>query len=301
MTLIKDEIFARMDEFSPAERKVARSLLADYPSAGLASAASLARTAGTSTPTVLRLIARLEMGGFSEFQACLRAEVSNQRNAPVTRAQQVARPDMEQSVFHRSIAQRTGLVERLYSTIPPAEFDRAVRVLSERPRSVLISGGYFSRHFAEVLAMQLDQLLPGVEFAPEPLSRNLGKYLALRKDSVVVLFDLRRYELASKQVAELAQKQGSTVIVITDEFLSPSAEHADIVLPVAVAGVPFDSFVGLTVLVDALVEGVFHEVGDRAISRMNQWEDQVRIHRAFHPDGYRNDEEGNQRSDDSDR
>ena len=45
-----------MDELSPAEKKVARSLLANYPSAGLASAAALAKAAGTSTPTVLRLV-----------------------------------------------------------------------------------------------------------------------------------------------------------------------------------------------------------------------------------------------------
>ena len=47
MTQIRDDVFARMDELSPAEKKVARSLLANYPSAGLASAATLARAAGT--------------------------------------------------------------------------------------------------------------------------------------------------------------------------------------------------------------------------------------------------------------
>lgn len=298
MAQIKDEIFARMDEFSPAERKVARSLLADYPSAGLASAASLARTAGTSTPTVLRLISRMDLGGFSEFQAQLRAEVSNQINAPVTRAQQVSRTGAGEGVFEQSIAQRVDLVERLNSTIPPAEFERAVAALSGKPRSVLVSGGYFSRNFAEVLAMQLDQLIPGVEYSPEPHGRNLGKYLALRKDCVVIVFDLRRYELASKQVVELARKQGSTVIVITDEFLSPSAENADIVLPIGVAGVPFDSFIGLTALADALVEGVFHKVGQRAIDRMSQWEEKVHIHRAFRSEENPNQTEGNRRSDD---
>jgi DNA-binding MurR/RpiR family transcriptional regulator len=49
---INDEIFARMDELSPAEKKVARALLSNYPSAGLDSAARLAKTAETSTPTV---------------------------------------------------------------------------------------------------------------------------------------------------------------------------------------------------------------------------------------------------------
>ena len=53
MTHIKDDVFARMDELTPAEKKVARSLLANYPSAGLASAATLARSAGTSSAWVM--------------------------------------------------------------------------------------------------------------------------------------------------------------------------------------------------------------------------------------------------------
>lgn len=286
---IKDEIFARMDELSPAERRAARALLADYPSAGLSSAASLARTAGTSTPTVLRLVSRLDISSFAEFQTRLRAEVSHQLNAPVHRAQQGSAPGMEESVFHRSITQRSELVGKLFSTVPPAEFERAVTALAGKPRSVMVSGGYFSRYLAEILAMQLDQLIPNVDFAVEPLSRDIGRYLALRKDSVAIVFDLRRYEQTNKEVAALARDQGATVIVITDEFLSPSAEDADIVLPVSVAGIPFDSFAGLIVLVEAIVEGVFHQVGERAIRRMRQWEEKVHIHRAFrasdYPDG----------------
>ena len=289
MMPIKDEIFAKMDQLSPAERKAARALLADYPSAGLASAASLARTAGTSTPTVLRLVSRMGISSYAEFQARLRADVSNQINSPVQRAQQIPGPGTEESVFQRSVAQRADLVARLQATVPPAEFDRAVRALADRPRSVMISGGYFSRLVAEMVAGQLDQLIPGVLFSADPLSRDIGKYLALRKDSVAIVFDLRRYELASKQVVQLARDQGATVILITDEFLSPSAEHADIVLPIAVDGIPFDSFAGLIVLVEALVEGVFHEVGEPAIARMRQWEENVHIHRAFraseHSDG----------------
>jgi len=39
---LRDEIFQRMDELTPAERKVARTLLARYPAAGLESTAALA-------------------------------------------------------------------------------------------------------------------------------------------------------------------------------------------------------------------------------------------------------------------
>jgi DNA-binding MurR/RpiR family transcriptional regulator len=71
------------------------------------------------------------------------------------------------------------------------------------------------------------------------------------------------------------------VLVITDEELSPAADDADVVLPSAVDGVPFDSFAGLVVLVEALVEGVFQRVGTAGLERMRQWEESVLIHRAF--------------------
>ena len=281
MIHIKDKIFSRMDTLSPSERKVARTLLASYPRAGLVSAAALAKAAGTSTPTVLRLVSRLDISSYPEFQSHLRDEIMHQLNSPSHRANHGTVESDGNTVFGRSVSQRKNLVERLFSTVPPPEFDRAVNLLAQEPRSVVISGGYFSRHIAEILALQLDQIMPGVDFAAEPLDHDIGKYLNLRKGSVVIVFDLRRYELVSKQVAALAKGQGATVIVVTDEELSPSADLADVVLPVAVEGMPFDSFAGLMVLVEVLVEAVFQQVGSKALKRMKLWEATVHIPRAF--------------------
>jgi DNA-binding MurR/RpiR family transcriptional regulator len=69
--------------------------------------------------------------------------------------------------------------------------------------------------------------------------------------------------------------------VITDEGLSPAADEADVVLPIAVDGTPFDSFAALLVLVESLVEGVFRRLGGAALDRMRQWEESVQIYRAF--------------------
>ncbi|NYJ06875.1 MurR/RpiR family transcriptional regulator [Petropleomorpha daqingensis] len=281
MSRIRDAIFDRMEELSPAEKKVARSLLADYPSAGLASAAALAKAAGTSTPTVLRLVTRLGMGGYPEFQELLRREVTEHMTSPVSRAAGRLASDGGDTLFQRSVALRVALVERLAESVPPSEFDAAVALLAAPCRNVVVSGGYFSRHMAQILALQLDQLVPDVRYAAEPLGRDIGSYLELGKDSAVVIFDLRRYELPAKGVAAMAKQRGASVVVITDEGLSPAADEADVVLPVAVDGTPFDSFAGLLVLVESLVEGVFQRRGEAALGRMRQWEESVQIHRAF--------------------
>jgi DNA-binding MurR/RpiR family transcriptional regulator len=279
---LRDEIFRRMDELTPAERKVARTLLARYPAAGLESTAALAAAAGTSKPTVLRLVARLGLGSYSAFQERLRAEVTRSMSAsPLSRARARRAAPSDDSVFLRAIEQRARLVARLQDTVPPGEIERAVSLLARRPKHVVISGGYFSRLIARMLAMQLDQLIPNVDYADEPLGADVSRYLRAGRDSVAIVFDLRRHELVSKEVVSMAKTCGASVVLITDESLSPSADEADIVLPVAVDGIPFDSFAAVLVLTESLVEAVFGCVGDAALERMADFERSMHINRAF--------------------
>ena len=279
---LRDEIFQRMDELTAAERKVARTLLARYPAAGLESTAALATAAGTSKPTVLRLVARLGFDSYRDFQERLRAEVTRSMSAsPLSRARARRAPPSKDSVFLRSVELRSQLVRRLQDTVPPGEIERAVSLLAGRPKHVITSGGYFSRLIARMLAMQLDQLIPNVDYADEPLGADVGKYLRAGRDSVAIVFDVRRHELASRQVVSMAKNCGASVVLITDESLSPSAEEADIVLPVALDGIPFDSFAALLVLTESLVDAVFESVGGAAVERMAGWERSVHIYRAF--------------------
>lgn len=280
MFRIKNEIFARMEEMAPAERKVARTLLADYPSIGLASANTLAKTAGTSAPTVLRLVSRLGVGSYAEFQKHLRDEIMHDLNSPVHRAEQQYHGDGAATDFGRAVNQRRDLADRLHATVSPAEFDRAAKLLADEPRAVLVAGGYYSRFVAEILARQLDQIIPNVDFLADPLGYDIGKLYAARKNTVVVLFDLRRYQQPARQIAAMAKREGASLILVTDEGLSPSADDADVVLAVPVDGIPFDSFAALMILAEALVEAVFRRAGSKGIERMKLWEERSQIQRA---------------------
>jgi DNA-binding MurR/RpiR family transcriptional regulator len=273
---IRNEIFARMEEMAPSERKVARTLLADYPSIGLASANALAKAAGTSAPTVLRLVSRLGIGSYADFQMHLRDELMHELRSPVHRAERQVERSGDVTDFGRMVTQRGELVDGLHSTVIPGEFERAARLLGAA-RAVLIAGGYFSRFVAEILARQLDQIIPNVDFLADPLGYDVGKLYAARKNTVVVLFDLRRYQQPARQVASLAKQASASLIVITDEGLSPSADDADVVLTVPVGGIPFDSFASLIVLIEALVESVFIRTGSKGIDRMKLWEERSLI------------------------
>jgi DNA-binding MurR/RpiR family transcriptional regulator len=240
----------------------------------------LAKAAGTSAPTVLRLVARLGMDSYADFQKHLRDEIMHELSAPVHRAERVVDGDEEMTGFGRIVAERRELVDRLHSTVATGEFDRAAKLLAADARAVLIAGGYYSRFVAEILARQLDQIIPNVDFLADPLGYDIGKLYTAKKNTVVILFDLRRYQQPARQVAALAKKEGASLIVITDEGLSPSADDADVVLAVPVGGIPFDSFAPLMVLIEALVESVLVQTGSKGINRMKLWEERSLIQRA---------------------
>lgn len=281
MDRIKDVVRDRVEDLSPAERRCARALLADYPGAGLIAASALGKSAGTSTPTVLRFVARLGFGSYGDFQQRLRDEIRQDITSPVQRAARGRRQRKEISQFSTTVRHRVELAGQLTSSVPRSEFEAAVRLLAGRPRSVLIMGGYFTRHFAALLASQLDQIMPRVMFTPDPLTFDINRYLALRKDGVAVVFDFRRYEETATRVAQMVQAQGARLVVVTDHELSPAAQFADVVLPVPVSGIPFDSDAGLLILVESLVEWVFLELGQAGIDRMKAWEDAVEVPRVF--------------------
>ena len=69
----------RQADLSPAERKLARVLLASYPIAGLESVARFAERAGVSAPTVTRFITKL---GFRSFAR--RCRLAFRRRWPAT-------------------------------------------------------------------------------------------------------------------------------------------------------------------------------------------------------------------------
>ena len=276
---IREVVAARVDDLSPAEKRCARVLLVDYPAAGLGSAASLANAAGTSTPTVLRFLARLGFGSYRDFQQRLRDEITRAATSPVERASRSRAERAAPTDFTAAADQRIGVAEQLVRTVPQPEADAAVRLLSAPPRRTLVTGGHFTRHLAALFAGQLEQIIAGVEFTRDPLAGDVAKYLDLRKGGLVVIFDFRRYEESARRIAALAKAQGADLIVVTDHELSPSAQLADVVLPVFVDGVPFDSVAGVVVLLESLVECVFNEMGQQAIQRMARWEHHVQIPR----------------------
>ncbi|CAA9377021.1 MurR/RpiR family transcriptional regulator [uncultured Nocardioides sp.] len=272
-TTVAERIREGLGRCSPAERRVGRALLADYPAAGLDTVAKLALSAETSGPTVLRFLSRLGFDGFGDLQHGLRAELGERDASPLAVLRGDS-PPQEGDALGRARALLPESLARTLEGLPPDEVDRAVRLLADRRARVTVEGGRFTRLLASYLVLHLMQVRGNARLLPEPSVERADALFDMGRRDVVVLFDFRRYEPATAELAARCSDAGASVVLVTDRWLSPVAGVADVVLPVRVDAIAvYDSLVPALALVEVLVAGVLERAGDRAHERLTRFEE----------------------------
>lgn len=268
---------AALPTLSRAERRVGRALLADYPSAGLASAARLAERSEVSPPTVLRFAQSLGFDGFTDLQAALRAELTAQSNGPITRLPSAPAAGGQ---LDRFLRQARGQNDRAYETLarlPDSALEAAVALLADVGRPLHLHGGRFSHLLAMHLAQHLEQLRPGVRLLTDPSGRDLGTMLELTRRDVVVLFDYHRYQRSAAELAAAVHRAGATVLLVTDDLACPVAPDAEVVLTASsTVGTTYQSMAAGFLITELLVPLVMDAIGEPARTRMALWEQQRR-------------------------
>lgn len=278
---LAEEIRLRLGECSPAERKVARVLLAGWPAAGFETIATLAERAVVSAPTVLRFVTRLGYRGFPDFQAALREELDERNASPLslydTAGAGHAAPDEDAGpagLLRRGSDVFTATVGRTLAELPPHDLGRSVQLLADSKRRITLAGGRFSNLLAQYLGLHLMQLRDDVRFLPDREVERTAVLAALGRRDVFVVFDYRRYEDDKITIADLVQEHGGKVILFTDTWLSPVATHAEVVLPNQVgAPSPYDSLVPTLAVVETVIAGVLAALGETGHRRMQHGED----------------------------
>ncbi len=262
---------------SRAERRVGRALLADYPSAGLASAARLAERAEVSPPTVLRFAQSLGYEGFADLQVALRAELTAQSSGPITRLPSAPPADGPLNRLLRQAHAQNDCAAATLAQLPGSALEAAVALLADTSRTLYLHGGRFSHLLALHLAMHLEQLRPGVRVLAEPDGRDLGAMIELTRRDVVVLFDYHRYQRSAADLAARVHRAGATVLLITDDLACPVAPEAEVVLAASsTVDTTYQSMAAGFLLTELLVPLVMDEIGEPARTRMALWEDQRR-------------------------
>ncbi len=272
-TLVKQMLQDQTRVLTRSERQLASTLLQDYPMGGLQSITKLASAAGVSTPTVIRMARKLGFDGFPALQDALREEVAAQIRNPISRRDAwLAGASVEHPLNRFAEAVESNLRHTL-ERIDTAVFDAVAQLLADTGRHVYVAGGRITRSTADYLFNHLQIIRPHVtELGNSP---NIWPQYLLDMDqrSVLVLFDIRRYESNLKKLAGLAGERGCKVVLFTDQWGSPIGRSADYTFNALVeAPSSWDSTIAVMLIVEALIAEVQAKRWDESKERIEELE-----------------------------
>ncbi len=276
---VAQQIHDVLPGMTAAEKKAARVLLARYPIAGLSSVAEFADLAGTSGPTVLRFVAKLGYPSYPEFQRALRSEIHESLMSPLDkdprdRGDTAAVPSALTEIFERV---RANLAETARE-LSGSELDAACTLLGDPKHQCYCLGGRFSDFVAAYMTSHLRIVRPGVRRFEGQVSTWRDQILDVRPGDVAVIFDIRRYQEDLFEVAGLLSERKARIVLVTDQWLSPIARYAQVVLPCRIdIGRTWDSSAALLVVAEVLINRVTQEGWGTSKDRIRKLETLARV------------------------
>lgn len=264
---IAETITDRLTDMPARERRAAQALIANYPMLGLKTVAEFAQRAGVSSPTILRLVARLGYQNYAEFQTALNDELAARLQSPLSRTGR-SRPGREGEAAPLLSAILENISET-FRVVSATQLDEIVALLSDPKRRIHLVGGRFTDPIARYAAAHLAIIRPGVVHLDGQENLWRDRLIDMGRRDVLLLFDIRRYQDSLLHFAERANARGVAIVLVTDQWLSPIARVANHVVA-ARTSVPsaWDSSAGLFILAEHLIAGVTEKLPEQSAARI---------------------------------
>lgn len=252
---VEARIHDAMHRLTAAEKRVARGLLANYPTIGFAPVAEFSGQAGASPATVLRFVAQLGYGSYPDFQRALRQELEERVKSPLQRGMESPpRPERDENFLDRFVSQAVDNLRASAGRIPSSEFEAVCSRLADARGSCHLLGGRFTDAIAAYLEAHLRLIRPGVRRLDGRSSSRTDQLLDVRAGDLAIVFDVRRYDPQLVDVAASLAARRVFVVLITDAWISPVSRFAKIVLPCETAmDRTWDANVALFATVEAII------------------------------------------------
>ncbi|AMS40893.1 MULTISPECIES: MurR/RpiR family transcriptional regulator [Aminobacter] len=269
---VAELITERIDAMPAGERRAAQTLIAAYPLIGLKTVAEFSQQAGVSSPTILRFVARLGFQNYPEFQSALQDELAAQLQSPASRT--TTTPSLLPASTAPILEAVLENIRETFRHISDRQLADIVTQLAGPKGHVYLVGGRFTDPLARYMAAHLNLIRPDVTHLVGQESLWRDKLIDMGKRDTLLIFDIRRYQDSLIRFAEKAHARGATIILFTDQWLSPIARFARHVIAGRTA-VPsaWDSSSALFVAAETVIGALTSKLETEAARRIRAIED----------------------------
>jgi len=255
--LIADRISAGVNSMTSSEKRIARVLLARYPTVGMASVTAFAKQAEVSAPTVLRFVAKLGFDGYPEFRRALCDEIDVSRNHPIKKPRIKG---LDAASDYSNELQE--VVRSTLADLDKERIERVIELFADERRGIHVLGEDLTTPVAGHLLYHLRKMRRSVFEMPATVQERADRIIDLRKKDILVLFDIGHNHTDVVATARISSQRGCTIVLFTDHLISEASEvAAHILRPKVDSSLPWESLLGVNAIVETIALALDQRLG----------------------------------------
>ena len=259
---IKELVQTHYEAMSKGQKKVAMEVLDNPRQVALKSASELGAAIGVSETTVIRFCYSLNLTGYVELQKVIREQLFQYESSFAAYRQSKVALEQEPHFFSKVMERDQITIAETMRQIQESDYDLAIDRLAGA-KKVYILGLRASFAAANWLSYVIGLVKPGVELIRPETDDVIQTLSEMDEDAVLVVISFHRYLKETVRIAELAKKQNSFVIGITDSQLSPIHPFSDVLFPIYSPNKStLDATASLFSFMNAIVAGLVVKEGD---------------------------------------
>ena len=229
----------RRPQLTPAQTRTAEYIMTHHEQTVFLTASALARKAGVSEATVVRLAQSLGFDGYPDMQRFLRESIQDRLTTVQRLEKSAERAGSNGNLLQKVIGQDILNLQKTMETVPPEVFQKAVREIRDAKR-VYIAGLRGAHGPATTFCLYLRFLEKEAVLLKPGIGALWDSIQDVGAGDLVVGISFPRYTRTTMEILEQARFQGARVGAVTDSPLSPLTRRAHWVLT---AECRLDSFI----------------------------------------------------------
>lgn len=220
----RDKIKSKYNALSSSHKLIAEYIIRNCDQTAFLTASQLGAMVSVSESTVIRFAVILGYPGYPDLQKDIQQDLQGRINM-VSRFKKTDNMCSESGPTYEILHNDISNMEKMVNNLDVDSFHKAVDEICETTR-IYIVAQRSAYCLAEFMGFYLELLGKDVRVVPQGISSIFEQLMNLRKEDLVIGIGFPRYARGTVDGLALAEKQGARTLAITDNILSPLAQHS---------------------------------------------------------------------------
>jgi DNA-binding MurR/RpiR family transcriptional regulator len=274
MHQILETLFKATPTLTPKLKKVAKVILDNPNLVATTSMRRLAKRAGVTPPTMIRLATTLGFENYENFKQVFQASINEQNfEDRANWLQLTSATDGIAPIVHEIAHTGLGNVRHFFKELDLDAMTAAADIILRAPNVYVVAAG--GVHWIAAYLRYVGKMaIPQLQMPRTSGSGLIEGLIPVTQDDIVLLLAYHPYARHGIEAAEFALSRGARLIYLTDSKAAPLASKAEVLI-LQKTGSPqfFPSMISVIAAIETLISVIVARSGDDAIRSIADYSD----------------------------